>query len=178
MQDGIIQIQGVIIIGRKGIYDEWLTEDGLLQIEGWARDGLTNDQIAHNIGISGRSFAEWISRFSSISSALKKGKAPVDMEVENALLKRALGYEVEETITEIEEIPIKVKNANGETETGIKTKKHVRKVKKHIPPDVTAQIFWLKNRRPGRWRDKIEVAPDSNNELLESLMQLERGART
>ena len=46
MQDGIIQIQGVIIIGRKGTYDEWLTDDGLLQIQGWARDGLTEEQIA------------------------------------------------------------------------------------------------------------------------------------
>ena len=155
----------MIIIGRKGNYDEWLTEDGLLQIQGWARDGLTNDQIAHNIGISGRSFAEWISRFSSISSALKKGKAPVDMEVENALLKRALGYEYEEVCTEITELP------------GGEQRKHIKKTTKMVLPDVTAQIFWLKNRRPGRWRDKIEVAPDSSNELLESLMQLERGAR-
>ena len=178
MQDGIIQIQGVIIIGRKGTYDEWLTDDGLKQIQGWARDGLTNDQIAHNIGVSGRSFAEWISRFPSISSALKKGKAPVDIEVENALLKRALGYEYEEVCTEVEEIPFKTKDENGNTITITKTKKHIRKTTKMVVPDVTAQIFWLKNRRPGRWRDKIEVAPDSNNELLESLMQLERGART
>jgi len=134
----------VIPIGRKGLYEEWLTKDGLMQIEGWARDGLTNDQIAHNIGISGRSFAEWISRFSSISSALKKGKAPVDIEVENALLKSALGFEYEETITEIEELP------------GGKQKKQIRKVKKYAPPNSTAQIFWLKNRRPDRWRDKQE----------------------
>jgi len=136
----------VIPIGRKGLYEEWLTKDGLMQIEGWARDGLTNDQIAHNIGISGRSFAEWISRFSSISSALKKGKAPVDIEVENALLKSALGFEYEETITEIEELP------------GGKQKKQIRKVKKYAPPNSTAQIFWLKNRRPDRWRDKQDVA--------------------
>ena len=133
-----------------------------MQIQGWARDGLTNDQIAHNIGVSGRSFAEWISRFPSISSALKKGKAPVDLEVENALLKRALGYDYEEVITEIEEI--------GEG----RQKKQVRKVKKHMAPDVTAQIFWLKNRRPGRWRDKIEAAPEQGNELLQSLFDLER----
>lgn len=154
----------MVIIGRKGNYDEWLTDDGLLQIQGWARDGLTNDQIAHNIGVSGRSFADWISKFPSLSSALKKGKAPVDLEVENALLKRAMGYEYEETITEVEELE------------GGKQKKHVRKVRKHMPPDVTAQIFWLKNRRPGRWRDKVEAAPDNSNELLQSLMDLERRA--
>lgn len=152
----------MIPIARKGLYEDWLTDDGLLQIQGWARDGLTNEQIAKNIGVSGRAFAEWVSRFSSISSALKKGKAPVDLEVENALLKRALGYDYEETITEIEEL------------VGGKQKKHVRKVKKHMPPDVTAQIFWLKNRRPGRWRDKIEAAPDTNSDLLQSLLDLER----
>ena len=164
----------MILIGRKGIYDEWLTDDGLMQIQGWARDGLTNEQIAHNIGISGRSFAEWINRFSSISSALKKGKAPVDIEVENALLKRALGYDVEETITDIEEIPFKVKGETGETVTITRTKKHIRKISRHIPPDTTAQIFWLKNRRSGRWRDKIEAAPETSSELLQSLFDLER----
>ena len=80
----------MVIIGRKGIYEDWLTEDGLLQIQGWARDGLTNEQIAHNIGVTGRAFTDWVRRFPSLSSALKKGKAPVDIEVENALLKRAL----------------------------------------------------------------------------------------
>ena len=161
----------MIPIGRKGVYDEWLTDDGLLRIQSWARDGLTNDQIAHNIGVSGRSFADWVSRFPSLSSALKKGKEPVDIEVENALLKRALGYDCEETITEIEEIP------GGKGPDGqpiIRQKKHIRKITKHIPPDTTAQIFWLKNRRPGRWRDKIEAAPDSSNDLLQSLIELER----
>ena len=140
----------MIIIGRKGTYDEWLTDDGLLQIEGWARDGLTNDQIAHNIGISGRSFAEWISRFSSISSALKKGKAPVDLEVENALLKRALGYEYEETVTEIYKDPDGVE------------RQHIRKNKRHMPADVTAQIYWLNNRRPDRWRNRKAVDETPN----------------
>lgn len=152
----------MILIGRKGNYEEWLTPDGLLQIEGWAREGLINKQIANNIGITDRTFSDWVGRFPSISSALKKGKAPVDLEVENALLKRALGYEYEETITEIEEL------AEG------KQKKHIRKIKKHMPPDTTAQIFWLKNRKPSRWRDKIEQLPDNNNELLNSLMELER----
>ena len=133
-----------------------------MQIEGWARDGLTNDQIAQNIGVSGRSFADWVSRFPSLSSTLKKGKAPVDIQVENALLKRALGYEYEETITEVEEL------------AGGKQKKHIRKVMKHCPPDTTAQIFWLKNRRPDRWRDKVEQVQTVGNELLESLMNLER----
>jgi len=81
-----------------------------------------------------------------LSEALKRGKAPVDQQVENALFKNAMGYDYEETITEIEDL------GNG------KQKKHIRKVMKHRPPDTTAQIFWLKNRRPDRWRDKQDVA--------------------
>ena len=146
----------------KGKYQEWLTPDGLLVVQGWARDGLTDEQIAANMGIRRQTLYDWQNRFPVISDAIKKGKAPVDIQVENALLKRALGYEYEETITEVEEL------------AGGKQKKHIRKVLKHCPPDTTAQIFWLKNRRPGRWRDKIEAAPETANELLQSLFDLER----
>ena len=134
----------MIIIGCKGKYAEWLTEDGLLRIQGWARDGLIDEQIAHNMGVAYSTFRAWVDKFPALSASLKAGKAPVDIEVENALLKSALGFEYEETITEIEEL------GNG------KQKKQIRKVKKYAPPNSTAQIFWLKNRRPDRWRDKQE----------------------
>lgn len=129
-------------------------------IHGWARDGLTNIQIANNVGVSERTFTEWVARFPAISSALKKGKAPVDIEVENALLKRALGYDYEETVTEIED------TGNG------KTKKHVRKITRHVAPDTTAQIFWLKNRRPDKWRDKHDAAVGVDVEDLAPLVEL------
>ena len=153
---------GVIPIGRKGISQDWLTEDALLVVQGWAREGLNDEQICKNIGIAPRTFYEWQERFPQFKQAIKKGKAPVDIQVENALLKRALGYDYEETITEIEEI------AEG------KQRKHVRRVKKHMPPEVGAIVFWLKNRRPSRWRDKIESAPVNGSELLQSLIDLER----
>lgn len=150
--------KGLITIGRKGNYEEWLTEDGLLQVQSWARDGLTNEQIAHNIGVNPTTFCKWVMRYPPIKEALKKGKAPVDLAVENALLKRALGYDYEEVTTEM-------------TAGGIP---RVRKYTKHMPPDTTAQIFWLKNRRPDRWRDKVEQVQTVENELLASLMALER----
>ena len=77
----------------KGKYNEWITESGLQIIEQWARDGLTEEQIAGNIGICRDTLNEWKNRFPAISDAIKKGKAPVDFQVENALLKRARGYE-------------------------------------------------------------------------------------
>lgn len=150
----------MIPIGRKGKFEEWLTEDGLTRLTGWARDGLTDEQIAANIGINRCTLYDWIKRYDNISNAIKKGKEPVDTQVENALLRRALGYDYEETITEVEDLG------------GGKTKKHVRRVTKHVPPDTTAQIFWLKNRKPKQWRDKMEAAVSVDTEDLSPLVEL------
>lgn len=122
----------------KGKYVDWLTPDGLLIIEGWARDGLTEAQIAHNIGISHQTLCTWKDRFKEILEALKRGKAPVDIEVENALLKRALGYSYDEIKTVMKD--------------GVEVERTI--TRKTVPPDTTAQIFWLKNRKPAQWRDK------------------------
>lgn len=158
----------MVTIGRKGLYEDWLTPDGLLQVTGWARDGLTDQQIANNIGIGMTTYYRWQEDFREFREALKKGKAPVDIEVENALLRRALGYDYDEVVKEL--VPTGKTGDDGKPIF----KQHVKTVTKHMPPDTTAQIFWLKNRRPGRWRDKIEAAPEQGNELLQSLFDLER----
>ena len=124
----------------KGKYQDWLTHEGLTKLEGWARDGLTDEQIANNIGIRRPTLYDWKKSHPDISDALKKGKEVVDREVESALLKRAKGYETVETTT--------VEDADGTTE---------RTVVKQIPPDTTAAIFWLKNRKPDKWRDRKET---------------------
>ena len=100
--------------------DDWLQKDKLILLEGWAREGLTNEQIAKNIGINQATLYRWKIKDSNICNALKKGKEVVDFEVENALLKSAL------------------------------------------EGNVTAQIFWLKNRRKLQWRDKVEDYTTSN----------------
>ena len=120
-----------------GKFQKWLTPDGLMLLEGWARDGLTDEQLARKMGISCGTLYAWKNKFPEISEALKKGKEVVDVEVENALLKRALGYEYTETMVE-------------HSPDGVKRRETV----KFIPPDVTAQIFWLKNRKPEAWREK------------------------
>lgn len=112
----------------KGKYEKWLESDGLTLLEGWARDGLTDDQIAHNMGICRDTLNEWKKKYSDISDTLKKGKDVVDYEVENALLEQARG---------------------GNT---------------------TAIIFWLKNRRPHKWRDKPN--DESAQEALEKAANL------
>lgn len=74
----------------KGKYEEWLTAEGLILLEGWSRDGLTEKQIAKNMGVSLTSLKKYKNDYPTIMTALKKGKAVIDYEVENALLKNAL----------------------------------------------------------------------------------------
>ena len=128
-------------------YQEWLEPDKLILLEGWARDGLTDEQIAEKMGISRSTLSEWKNQFSDISDALKKGKEVVDKMVENALLKRALGYSYKETTREL----------FVDKATGIEKLKVTKVVEKEVIPDTTAQIFWLKNRKPEEWRDKRNV---------------------
>ena len=142
----------------KGKYHEWLQQDNLLMIEGWARQGLTDEQIARNIGVNKTTLYDWIKRFPNISNALKKGKAPVDFEVENALYKRAVGFEYEETETLIEEV-------NGET------KKKVKRIKRTALPDTSAIIFWLKNRKPEQWRKMNPVVENKLRAETEKLLK-------
>lgn len=110
----------------KGKYEKWLTADSLILIEGWARDGLTDKQIAKNIGISEQTLNVWKKSYPSLSESLKKGKEVVDYEVQNALYKNA------------------------------------------IEGDTTAQIFWLKNRQPDKWRNKVETNQKEQNRLLKA----------
>ena len=139
----------------NGKYQEWLTDDGLLCIEGWAREGLTDAQIAVKMGISSTTFYRWQQDHAQFREALKKGKAPVDTQVENALLRRALGYSYTETITDFEVFDTGRVDKDGKPILD-KRIKNVRSVKKEVAPDVGAAAFWLKNRRPDRWREKRE----------------------
>lgn len=127
----------------RGKYQEWLEPESLVLLEGWARDGLTDEQIADNIGITRATLYNWKNKYIDIFDAIKKGKEVADYEVENAMHKSAIGYFVEETKTYINEVE------------GVKTRR-VEKTKKWIAPNTAAQIFWLKNRRPDKWRDKPE----------------------
>ncbi|MGK0562950.1 helix-turn-helix domain-containing protein [Enterococcus faecalis] len=122
-------------------YTEWITEEGLIKIGGWAKDGLTDEQIAQNIGISRSTLNEWKKRFPDIKDTIKKGKEVVDRQVENALFKSAVGYEYTEITKEL-------------TDSGMKVTKRVTK---QVAPNPTSAIFWLKNRKPDEWRDKKET---------------------
>ena len=136
--------------------DEWLQPEKLLLLEDWARQGLFDAQIAKNMGISEATLYRYKANHPEIKEALRKGKEVVDIEVENAMLKRALGY----TITINEQ---KV-DKDGYV--------HDLKRDLHIPGDVTAQIFWLKNRRRQQWRDKVEVEKGESVQKIEIINDL------
>ena len=135
-------------------------------IEGWARDGLTDEQIASNMGVAYSTLRAWRDKYSALSAALKSGKEVVDRMVENALLKRATG--------ELRTIrkPIKVKEALYEDGKRISEKEHIEYADEeiYIPPDTTAQIFWLKNRKPSMWRDRAQVDIDAEFSKVDELI--------
>lgn len=149
--------------------NDWLTEDSLKSIESWARDGLTDKQIAEQkMGIAYSTFKDWKVKFSDFSAALKRGKAPVDADVENSLLKSALGYRV--TVKE----PIKIRTVRQKHGEGRIEEEHVEYVDKeiYIPANTTAQIFWLKNRKPEKWRDKPKQTDANDSDEFEALVKI------
>lgn len=147
-----VQEKRVITVGAKGKYSKWLQADNLLRLQAWARDGLSDEQIAHNIGITTTTLYDWKKKYPAFSEALARGKEVVDIEVENALLKRAKGYDYIETTSEL----IADKNAKNKA-----VMKVTKRVTRHVPPDVKALIFWLTNRKP-EWRDKQEKELSGN----------------
>lgn len=104
-------------------------KDKLILIEGWARDGLTDEQISNNLGISKTTFYKFKDEHSELSELLKKGKEVIDYQVENALLQSAL------------------------------------------KGNVTAQIYWLNNRKPKQWRNKQDVDISNNGMSLAEAIQ-------
>lgn len=149
-------------MGAKGKYHKWLEPENLAQLQAWKRDGLTDEQIAENMGIAKSTFYDWINKHSDISDALKRGQEQMIVHVENALFKRAIGYEYTEKKVRVQE-----------NHLGTNTIRE--QIVKEVVPDVGAQIFILKNRSNGKWRDKREydLSADSANKLDEVLARLD-----
>jgi len=128
-----------------------------LLAECYARDGLIDVDIAKKLGISHETYYTYKKKYPEFFDAIKRGKKPVDYEVVNSLLKRALGYSFQEKTTELEI------DSNG-----VPKPAKIKTVEKHIPGDVTAMIFWLKNRKPDKWRDKQEIDHTTKGEQINS----------
>lgn len=152
----------------KSKAEKWLEPDGLLRIEGWARDGLTEEQIAKNMGVSRSTLSDYKVKYPDILRAIKNSKEVADREVENALFNKATGYTVKL------KKPMKVRHVEYDEQTGRKIAEYERieyiEEEVHVPADTTAQIFWLKNRKSNEWRDKVTVTDESSLEKLDELI--------
>jgi transposase-like protein len=112
-----------------------------------ALNGMIDTEIANELGITVSTLYEWKKKYKKFSEALKENKAVIDKQVEGKLLQRAMGYEYTEVTKE-----------NIVTKDGKKLPIDKQKtIKKEVVPDVTAQIFWLKNRIPEEWRDAKQI---------------------
>lgn len=136
--------------------DFWLTKGGLLLIASWRRSGLSVSKIAEKIGISAKKLERLAEKNVSLMEALRYGREQTDAMVEEALLKKALGFFVSEEK--------RVVKANGQEE--------VTTVSKEVPPDVTAASAWLKNRCPNKWRDKPS---EDDSEVMRRLDEIMGG---
>ncbi len=122
-------------------------------VEGWARDGLSMEQIAENLGISKTTFYSYAKKFSELSERIKKGREISDYQVENELFRKAVGF------TRTEKRPVKLKEVEYSNGKRVRETERIEMVEQEVyyPSELGAQVFWLKNRRPDKWRDKVDA---------------------
>ncbi len=118
--------------------------ENLILIEGWVRDGVDEQEIIHRLGVADEVFQTMKSKNKALSALLTHTAQQTIYRVENALLKRALGYETTER---------KAEYTDG--------KEKITETTKFVPPDLSAQTYWLKNRASAKWRDKPTEVEDT-----------------
>lgn len=138
--------------------EDWLTEARLRKLAGWRREGRSEEEIAEKIGISARALARWKKRDERFRRALEVDPEAVDFQVEDALLRKALGYESVE-----KRVEVSAKGERKEVETT-----------KQVGPDMSAISLWPKKRKGGQWGDGA-AGPKPENNLLQ-LLDEEGGA--
>lgn len=131
--------------GRKTLFKKHM----ILEAQKLAEMGFTNEEIADFWGRSRRSLQRWLKKYPEFCHTLKAAKRKADKRIEESLYKRAQGFQIKETTYEKRGKELKL----------------VKEVLKQVVPDTTAQIFWLKNRRPDLWRDKHEHAVGGAEDL-------------
>lgn len=130
---------------------DWLQPEKLKLLLQWKKAGSSDREIAKEMGISAVTLKQWEKRYPTIAAALQEKEGP-DNKVEDALLRRALGFTAVETTYEC------VRDEDGNEKMVVK-----RKVEKQVPPDLSAQTFWLKNRHPDKWKAKPEAEEEKQD---------------
>ena len=158
-------------------YKKWLEPDNLTRLRSWARDGLTNEQIAKKIGVRRQTISEWSKKYPDIADALKKGKEVVDSEIEDSLISVMKKHTITTTqykMVKKDDFNLKAERSKfanvykldhpnaTKNEILIATAENVEVYEKipisktvtEVDPSTSAIIFWLKNRRPDVYRDQ------------------------
>ena len=130
----------------NGKYKQWQEPAQLERLTNWAANGCTDSEIIANMGIGRTTFYRWLESYEDIRDAIKKGRMLACEVIENALFKRATGMVLEDTVEEY-----KGELRDGKPSNGTVTKRTVRR---QVPPDTAALIFYLKNRMPERYSDR------------------------
>ena len=133
-------------------------------VRGWARNGLTNDEIASNLGISMTTFYRFAIEHDQMKETLRSAREDAEIIMENALYKRGIGFKYREVTRE--------RRQNEETEDWEMV--ITKTVSKNVVGDVGAQTYWLEHRAPRRWEKNVspEINPDAVNNMINNLAQL------
>lgn len=124
-------------------------EPRLEEIKAWARDGVCDKDIAHNLSVAYSTFRKYRGMHSALAAALAQGKDYVDkVIVTNAYLKRILGYDAVEVRRDY------AYEADPETGDRVRVLKKETEQTRHIPGDPRAAEFWLVNRQSAAWSYK------------------------
>ena len=161
----------------KGKYEKWLEKDNLTRLKAWARDGLTDEQIAQNMGVGVSTLYKWKNKYVEIREALKGSKEIVDAEIEESLISTMKKHTLT-TITykmvkkdklvlqgERQEFMNRYKLDHPEaskqdiliaTAKAVDVYEQIPQIKTvtEVDPNVSSMIFWLKNRKPDVYRDQ------------------------
>lgn len=153
---------------RESQVDYWLTDDGLLLLEAWSRDGNSLDEIAKKVGITRFALSKWRKRYPEIEKALSIGKELVDYKVENAVLKAALGYTTKE-----------IKVTLGKTIKGGQVYEVLKETTtKEVAPNITAAMFWLNNRKYDDWKKNKDKVVDLGDDDSNVTINIIRGPKS
>ena len=142
--------------------DEWLfSPEKLEMLKCWARDFPLVD-VASKMGITVQTLRKWKKKYPEIAEAINETKEVLDYKIENALVKKALGY----TTTDVRTL-ISPPDKDGNR------KIRVEKIEREIPPDTTAIMAWLNNRKPDQWkrnRDNILQTKDEDKNITVNII--------
>jgi hypothetical protein len=132
--------------GRPNLYVSHV-KPRLLEIEKWYSNGVTDAQVAENLNVGLSNYYRYKGRFRHLREAIKRGSEVACDNMEGAVYKSGMGYNYEEVHTE----------SFVEEKDGKKVHQKVVKIAKHVPGNVGAQAFFLKNKRPELWKDRHEL---------------------